>query len=681
MNETTTWDLKARDLATPALKSVQKGFGGVGSTATSAAAAATRALRTIPAAAMQVTASLQKVTAGVANLTKTAGVTAGVGLASLSAALGLIAKRGLDFNLTVADASTALTQLLGSSSAATRFLGELQVEAAKSKPTLQELVPLAVQLVQAYGPAGLGKVLPTIRAFGDAAAIAAGGDTNRMGLALLGFRQLLNRGQAQQEEINQIGENLGVNVSGILKNAFGTADTETLAKAQVTGAQVADAIVAGLQRQFGGAQLRMAGTGPGLLSNIQDALDSITGRLTQGLGRSLNQAYTLVLGFLNKFQTSAAGSQIMDVLARGFTAVGDAVAYAATKLPALLAQVVPFLGSVAQGIASMIRFSATIIGSQENIRALMGGVANLTALIQTLFQTLFKVDFAKVFNPKSIISFFNAAWQGTQAFIRGIFAMGRVFGVVGRIIFSGLQNIGDMIRDIAKDAEFAFRLAFLEISHALTMTMADVITRFAGLADRLPAPVRKLIGLPSGGELRAASQSMQVPDVKSAVTLGMDVFNDQMMRAKRFGSRMGEDPARFQDPGTRIKNAFTNPDAFEQKFFADLQANAARIFSGLSGGMPGGVGPAPYVPELLFPGGGGGSSVTPVGPRFATPYAPQAPTPESFTADQLYQRQFGGGGAGTGSKQIIININGANRQQILSVIEQQLRELDAGPVF
>ena len=62
-------------------------------------------------------------------------------------------------------------------------------------------------------------------------------------MALLGFRQLLTKGVPQQEELNQIGENLGVNVTKMLQQAFGTSNTEVLQKAGVTGMQVGDAIV------------------------------------------------------------------------------------------------------------------------------------------------------------------------------------------------------------------------------------------------------------------------------------------------------------------------------------------------------------------------------------------------------------------------------------------------------
>ena len=71
-----------------------------------------------------------------------------------------LARRGIDMNLDDPLRHHGPTYPPGIGGRGRKFMGELEQEAAKSIPTLKDLVPVATQLVQAYGPENLGKVLP-----------------------------------------------------------------------------------------------------------------------------------------------------------------------------------------------------------------------------------------------------------------------------------------------------------------------------------------------------------------------------------------------------------------------------------------------------------------------------------------------------------------------------------------
>lgn len=260
-------------------------------------------------------------------------VSAGI-LAALAAAFAVTAKRGIDMNTALSQADAAMTKIGGSAAVARTFVDLLQKEALSSIPTFKELLPIGTQLAAAYGPNNLGKVIPTIRAFGDAASLLVNGDPDAMRRSLLGFRQILDRNRIHQEEINQMTEALpGLGIPNILRKAFGTADTEALQRARVSGRRVADAIVAGIQERFGGAQVERMLFLPGLLSTASDLLDRLTGQMTQGLLGALEGAGGALKVFNDQLTRIADTPSLVEALAVPFDLVGKGIQAAADALP------------------------------------------------------------------------------------------------------------------------------------------------------------------------------------------------------------------------------------------------------------------------------------------------------------------------------------------------------------
>jgi hypothetical protein len=235
---------------------------------------------------------------------------------SLAVAIAGVAKTGIDMNVTLTGSQRALERITGSAGAAASLIANLRKEAAVSSLTFKEMLPIAQSLAAVYGPSGLGRVIPTMRAFQDAAA-ALRVDNAGLQTALYGFRQLVQPGmKPRQEELNQVGEALpGFDLRGTLQRRFGTADPGALAAAGLTGRQVGDAIVDGMTQAFGGTQKAAAGSLPILLSNFQDAFNefsaAVTARLTPAIEGALGK-------LLQLFQSLSSNEGVLKTLERAF---------------------------------------------------------------------------------------------------------------------------------------------------------------------------------------------------------------------------------------------------------------------------------------------------------------------------------------------------------------------------
>lgn len=264
-------------------------------------------------------------------LVKVVGLVGGVGgSVSLLGAMVAVGKTGVDFNVMLQGTSVALTRITGSAGGAAKLIGELRNEARLSALTFAQMLPIAQSLAAVYGPAGIGRIIPTMRAFADTAT-ALRVDSGGLERSLLGFRQLLGRDKPTAEDVNQVAENLpGLDVRGIMKRAFGTADTEELQKAGVTGRQVGEAIILGMQKAFGGSQQALGGTLPVLLSNFQDAFNDFSSAITQRFTPVLTNA---VSKLLNVFSAMAQNASLINALATPFDLLGAAISFAADQLP------------------------------------------------------------------------------------------------------------------------------------------------------------------------------------------------------------------------------------------------------------------------------------------------------------------------------------------------------------
>lgn len=289
------------------------------------------------------------------NATRAFLVLSGLGVASLTA----VARAGVDMNVTLERSGRAFTKILGSPKSSKALVSALKEEAKVSALTFKELLPLAQSVAAAYGPEGIGKVIPTIRAFGDTA-VTLGADSGAVDRALIGFRQLITSTKPMAEELRQITENLpGFNAKEALEAAFGTSSTEVLGRAGVTGRQVGEVVVKAMQESFGGAQAEAAKTLPVLMSNITDAFDMFAATLTTTFTPQLTKAASLFYKFLNDLPNN---KELMNALATPFEVFGQILVELLKNLPKFAKFLKSFLTT-----DNIIRFFANLAGTARAV--------------------------------------------------------------------------------------------------------------------------------------------------------------------------------------------------------------------------------------------------------------------------------------------------------------------------
>ena len=191
------------------------------------------------------------------------------GLAGLGVLGGLVGKTGLGFLALKEQAQVAFTTMLGSGAKATAFLDELQAFAARTPFEFPDLVAGARRLLALGFTAD--QVLPTLTIVGDAVA-GLGGGAEQIDRVTLALGQMQTRGKVSAEEMNQLAEN-GIPAWRYLAAAIGVDIPRAMKmaeKGQISAAVGTKAILAGMQRDFGGMMAAQATTWDGLLSTVKD---------------------------------------------------------------------------------------------------------------------------------------------------------------------------------------------------------------------------------------------------------------------------------------------------------------------------------------------------------------------------------------------------------------------------
>jgi tape measure domain-containing protein len=606
-----------------------------------------------------IAAGAQKAQQAIGKLTSAIGTGAGIGAASLAGALALVGKTGVDMNITLGGATVALTRMTGSSRGAARLIGELRKEALQSMLTFKDMLPVAQSLVAVLGPRNLGAVVPIMRAFGDAAtALQLPADS--MDRALLGFRQLLGRPFAQQEELNQINENLpGANVGGILRKQFGTADTEDLAKAGVTGQMVGFAIVRGLQQAFGGSQRALGGTIPMLLSGIQDSFNDFSATVTRTFGKQIQRALSSVLDLITRM---GRNRRVLVSLETIFIAIGNVVQRAAANA----GNFVHWLSRIATG---------------ENI---IGSLTAILALFKTIGEELLRfagVDLKKLFDPKNINGFFNEIRKLELNTIKAFFGIGRVFQEVLNIVSEQSGSVRTFFGDLFEDMAMGGERAFLTLSLHASKFFLGVLDGAQHLARAL-GPAAGMFGLGAVG-LQGARKGLE-----QNVSGTQGALHDLTFRqADVIGDRTMRDlPGMFGAKGIprRIGDAFsgaTGDRKAEIDFLKRLGFNEqelAGVFGGAGASAPSGGGPMNFASQHSGVGVATPAQVVPLpGISPNDPFGPVRVGGRTMTRHEAEAKGLmPGQGGGT---QIIINLPaGASKEDILRVLDSQLNAVGVG---
>lgn len=297
----------------------------------------------------------------------------GIGvLGAALAGLGVYAvKAGGDLQ----NVQVAMTNLLGSADKAGIFIKELQNFAAHTPFEFND-VTKASQKFLAFGFTA-EQIIPTLTAVGDAAAgVGAGQDgVNRLTLAL---GQIAAKGRLSSEEMMQITE-MGIPAWQLLADKLNTdvaGAQDMVTKRMVDSKTALDALVSGMEQNYGGMMEEQSGTILGTWSNLMDGIGQVASRAGLQIAEALNLTgiFSSIGDWLSNFAAAIQESGISEAIATcvppeaqmAIVALGTAIT--AIAIPAMYAagvaavgMMAPFLTAIGAAVTACAPFIAAIV--------------------------------------------------------------------------------------------------------------------------------------------------------------------------------------------------------------------------------------------------------------------------------------------------------------------------------
>lgn len=280
-------------------------------------------------------------------------------LAMFSSAIKpLLAVAGALFAVAAAGtaAGVALMKQGAEFDALVKMLEAVEGGAEGAKKALADLRQIAklpglgfIESIEGYSKLRMSGLSPTfsqevIRQFGNANATAGGGkaELNRI---LLAVSQMSNKPFLQGEELLQLLE-AGIPATRMVKDAFGTADTEELKKRGVTSGQVLEVLVKELQKLP-----RVAGSAKNTFENLGDALVYASSLA----GTALN---TTLLGYVSEFVDAVENLADGGVIEKAFQGIADTIqsifdSFSAGSMEQDLTQALAMVMTMAEGFRNL----------------------------------------------------------------------------------------------------------------------------------------------------------------------------------------------------------------------------------------------------------------------------------------------------------------------------------------
>ena len=210
------------------------------------------------------------------------------GVAGLSAALAGLGAVAVRSAAQMEQTEKAFTTLLKSADLAKDFLAELERFAAATPFELPGLLNASKRLL-AFG-FNAQQVIPILTAIGDSAAALGMGEEGISRLTTA-IGQIQAKAKVSAEEMNQINET-GIPAWQLLADTIGTTVPQAMdmaSKGMIDGATGVQAILTGMNKQFGGMMAEQSQTLNGMMSNIQDSI----GQLSTVVGKEITEAFNL----------------------------------------------------------------------------------------------------------------------------------------------------------------------------------------------------------------------------------------------------------------------------------------------------------------------------------------------------------------------------------------------------
>ena len=322
------------------------------------------------------------------------------GIAALGAALAGLGVYAVKTGGELQNVQVAMTNLLGSAGKAESFIKELQDFAAHTPFEFND-VTKASQKFLAFGFTA-EQIIPTLTAVGDAAAgVGAGQDgVNRLTLAL---GQIAAKGKLSSEEMMQITE-LGIPAWQLLADKLNTdvaGAQEMVTRRMVDSKMALDALVGGMEQNYGGMMEQQSGTILGAwLSNFASAIRE--SGISGAIAACVPPEAQIVIVALGTAITAvaipamyAAGAAAVAMMAPFLASVGAAVTACAPFIAALAAVIASCYAlyrsglSVSDVLTVMGVDSSRLMDAWNQVKSAFSSLGTLVSSVLNLLKPIF----------------------------------------------------------------------------------------------------------------------------------------------------------------------------------------------------------------------------------------------------------------------------------------------------
>ena len=381
-------------------------------------------------------------------------------IAGVGAALAGLGAYAVKAGGELQNVQVAMTNLLGSAERAGDFIKELQNFAAHTPFEFND-VTKASQKFLAFGFTA-EQIIPTLTAVGDAAAgVGAGQDgVNRLTLAL---GQIAAKGKLASQEMMQITE-LGIPAWQLLADKLGTdvAGAQDMVTARMVDSKMAlDALVEGMEKNYGGMMAQQSSTILGTWSNLMDGIGQVASQAGLKISEALNlpSIFSTAGDYLADFAVAIEESGIAGAIAScvppevqlAIVALGTAIT--AIAIPAIyamgaaaVAMMAPFVAGIGAAVTACAPFIAAITAIVTALYAFYQSGLTVSDLLSVMGVDTKLLGNAWDNVKEAFASFNGVLLSGFQVLRPAFVALGSVAGVV----FVGiLKYLGVVINTFA----------------------------------------------------------------------------------------------------------------------------------------------------------------------------------------------------------------------------------------
>lgn len=349
---------------------------------------------------------------------------------------GLI-KNSIESAASMEGLKRGLASVAGSSEEAERQLVRLREVAKSPGLGFREAIQGSVRL-QAVGlKAELAE--KSLAVFGNALATVGGRKEDLDGVTLA-LTQIVSKGKVSAEEINQIAERVP-QIRKAMTDAFGTADTETLQKMNLSTTEFIDKISTEL-----GKIPQLTGGASNAMDNFKDSIDSalvtLGGPLLEPLGKAL-EAISPMLGQVAQRVADFFG-QIPQIASSLISGLSDSFKNAFGIIIGIVQSVgAQIVGWFTENLPLIKQTVTTVLTAIGDFWAAWGGT------IKTIVSTAMNVILGVI---KTVMQVINGDWQGAWETVKNVVinVLQNIPTIIGGLVGFVLQAVARLGISIVK---------------------------------------------------------------------------------------------------------------------------------------------------------------------------------------------------------------------------------------